>query len=136
MAAIVGKDGYLRIGTNSLAYIDNWSASLSAGSTEIPALGKNYKNREYTVRDVTGSFSGTLDLTDAGQEALYKMYLKNGTLAKAELHLGMGTKELKGQAVITSFDITMPAEDKATFSASFEADGEFETVAVTPPTGS
>lgn len=122
----MGKDGYFKIGENDVAYVDQWSASLNVGSTEIPALGKDYKNREYTIKDFTGSFSGTLDLEDAGQSAIYEMMLSGGTLAKANLHLGLGSgKELYGTAVITSFDISMPAEDKATFSCSFEADGEF-----------
>lgn len=126
MGAVMGKDGYFKIGENSVGYVDQWSASMSAGSTEIPALGKDYKNREYTIKDVTGSFSGTLDLSDEGQTAIYEMFLTNGTLAKPSLHLGLGSgKELYGQAVITSFDVSMPAEDKATFSCSFEADGEF-----------
>lgn len=127
MGAVMGKDGYFKIGSDKVGYVDNWDASITVGVAELPELGKDYKNREYTIRDVTGSFSGTLDLTDAGQSAIYTMFLSGGTLAKAALHLGMGTdKELTGNAVITNFDISMPAEDKATFSCSFEADGEFE----------
>jgi hypothetical protein len=127
MSAVMGKDGYFKIGTSAVGYIDNWSASISVGTTEVPQLGKDYKNREYTVRDVTGSFSGTLDLTDAGQTSIYSTMLKGGTLAKADLHLGLNsTNELTGSACITSFDISVPAEDKVTFSCSFEADGEFE----------
>lgn len=126
MGAVMGKDGFFKIGTDKVGYVDNWSASLTVGTTEVPEVGKDYKNREYTVRDVTGSFSGTLDLADAGQIAIYEMFLTGGTLAKADLHLGLNTtKELTGSACITTFDIGVPAEDKVTFSCSFEADGEF-----------
>lgn len=127
MGAVLGKDGYFKIGTEAVGYVDNWSASISVGTTEVPELGKDYKNREYTVRDVTGSFSGTLDLADTAQQGIYDSMLKGGTLAKAELHLGLSSAmELTGSAVISSFDISVPAEDKVTFSCSFEADGEFE----------
>ncbi len=131
MGAVLGKDGYFKIGADAVGYVDNWSASISVGTTEVPELGKDYKNREYTVRDFTGSFSGTLDLADTAQSAIYNSMLSGGTLAKSELHLGLSAdKELTGTALITNFDISVPAEDKVTFSCSFEADGEFELATV------
>ena len=127
MSAIMGKDGYFKIGENSIGYCDNYSVSTSVGSTEVNELGKDFKNREYTIRDWTGSFSGSLDLADAGQTAIYTMLLKGGTLAKADLHLGLSaTKELNGNAVLTSFDLSVPHGDKVTFSCNFEGDGELE----------
>lgn len=131
MAATMGKDGFIKIGKDKIAYIDNYSINLTNNTVEVPELGQKFTNREYTTSDASGSFSGTFDLTDTVQESIYTMFLTGGTPAKVELHLGLSaTDELTGSAVISSVDLGVAYNDKVSFSCSFSADGGFEKAEV------
>ncbi len=124
MAACLGKDGFIKVGTDKIAYIDNYSVNLTNNIVEVPELGQKFVQREYTTSDASGSFSGTFDLTDSAQESIYTMFLTGGVLSKVELHLGLNaTTELTGNVVISSVDLGATYNDKVTFSASFSADG-------------
>lgn len=124
MAACLGKDGFIKIGTDKIAYIDNYSVNLTNNIVEVPELGQQFTQREYTTSDSSGSFSGTFDLTDTSQESIYTMFLTGGNPAKVELHLGLSaTDELTGSVVISSVDLGVNYNDKVTFSASFSGDG-------------
>jgi hypothetical protein len=127
MSAVMGKDGFIKIGADKIAYIDNYSISLTNNIVELPELGKKFINREYTTSDASGSFSGTLDLLDPAQMGIYSMFLVDGTLAKMDLHLGLdSTSELNGSTVASSVDLGVNYNDKVTFSCSFSADGGFK----------
>ena len=64
MAVMVGNAAALKIGTNTVAEMDNWSLDVQTGLEETQAFGDTWKERTATIREWSGSGSGRLDTTD------------------------------------------------------------------------
>ena len=129
MSALIGKDGFIKIGTDGIAYIDNWSLSFASDTAEVSALGSRAKNFVNTTISSTGSASGTLDTSDTAQQAIMNMFVSGGTLTGVEIHLGLkeGTttpEEYTGTVIITGVEIGVSHGDKVSFSFNFQTDGE------------
>lgn len=129
MSALIGKDGFIKIGTDSIAYIDNWSLSFTSDTAEVSALGSRAKNFVNTLVSSSGSASGTLDTSDTAQKAVMDMFVSGGTLTGVEIHLGLkeGTntpEEFSGTVIITGMEIGVAHGDKVSFSFNFQTDGE------------
>lgn len=128
MSVITGKDGYVKLGPSEteVAYCDSWSMSLSRGTAEVSQFGKDYKEYVPTIKEASGSFSGTLDLLDPMQKLCYTQFMQGATPEAVELHLGFASdKEIVASAIITSCDFSVAHADKVGFSFNYQVTGEW-----------
>jgi hypothetical protein len=86
MAALIGKDGSIRIGANIIGYIDSWSLNPTVGTAEVTQYGNVNRQYAYTIKDWSVTCSGTLDKTDAQQITLTNQF-EGSALAVAALRL-------------------------------------------------
>ncbi|MFA5376865.1 MAG: hypothetical protein WC455_14035 [Dehalococcoidia bacterium] len=125
MAAIVGKDGSIRIGANVIGYIDTWSLSPVNGTAEITAFGESARQYTYTLKDWTCNASGSLDKTDAQQITLSQQ-TEAATLAVVALRLcvsATGNSYWGGNAYVKSMAVNSSVGDKVSITFDFQGTG-------------
>ena len=86
MAATIGKDGEVRIGSTVMALMDTWALNMTVDVVETTAFGDTHKERVQTFKDWTVSMSGSLDRSDAQQAALLDQF-EDGTLSEVQVRL-------------------------------------------------
>lgn len=127
-----GKDGYFKMkkasqtgGTaDKVAYIDNYSLSINASVAEVSQLGDEWKKTVATLKDWSGTASGTLDLADEEQAMILGMFTESAKVEAVEITFGLGgTSEYGGKATISGITIGASVNDKVTFSFNFSGDG-------------
>ena len=120
MAVMAGKDGEIKLGTNKIGYIDNFSLNVNLGSAETSQIGKQWKEHIPTASDWSGSASGTLDYADAAQKEIVDELLNcTDQLFTGEFKVGP-TLTLTGSMIITSASITGSHGDKVAVSFNFQ----------------
>ena len=120
MAIDKGYLGSVYVGANKVAELNNWDITFEAGQQETTSFGDTARKRAYTVKDISGSFSGYGDKSDTnGQNALINQFLSGGTPAASFLYLYVsGAQGYYGSALVTpgkSADTTA----LQTFTAAF-----------------
>jgi len=125
---MVGKDGFVKVGSDKVGYIDAWSISFAGDIAETNEMGERAKKFMNTTISASGSASGTLDTSDTAQLALLDMFTSGGELEEVDLHLlleeGNSTdEEFTGQAVITGVEIGSSYTDKVTYSFNYQFSG-------------
>lgn len=140
MAAHAGKDGFFKIDGGAVAYMDNYSLSINAGTADITCLGDEWKQSIATQKSWSGSASGTLDLADPEQAAVLAMFTGSSSVTAQTLAFGLGgNSSYGGSATISSISIGASVTDKITFSFNFEGNGpltlinEYDTTRVATP---
>lgn len=105
MAATVGKDGDVKIGAATVAYMDAWNLTPNINTPEITAFGDAARVYSSALRDANVTFSGTLDRSDTDQADLMDQF-EDGTLADIAVRLytaaasyWSGNVRLTGQTV-------------------------------------
>ncbi len=82
MAVMVGNAAALKISTNTIGEMDNWSLDVQTGLEETQAFGDTWKERTSTIKEWSGSGSGRLDTADTnGHVALKTAFLAGSTVA-------------------------------------------------------
>lgn len=124
MAVMAGKNGLIKIGDNTVGYIDNFSINVNLGSAETSQIGKQWRDYIATCSDWSGSISGTLDYADAGQKAVVDELMTPTDVAMTgEFKVGP-TLTVTGDFFITSVSITGSFADKVAVSINFQGTGE------------
>ena len=88
--AIVGKDGKVTIGANTVVGMGTWSLDgIQTDEFDSSAFGDTWKKFEYGMKDGgTVSFNGHYDPTDTtGQQALQQANLYNSALTDLRLYI-------------------------------------------------
>ena len=126
MAAAMGKDGWLAIGTTTegLLYVDSWSLSPAIGTAEITAYGNSAKAFVSTLREWTATVSGTLDMSDTGQADIMDHF----TAATASTTMNIWlydrtTCYFGGTVLITGAQINSQVGDKVSFTYNLQGTG-------------
>ena len=120
MAALVGYNGAVKIGANSVALMDSWELSPSANVMDITSFGDSWKVKLSGLKDWTAKVSGKYDFTDTnGQMALWTAFL-NGTTVSLELDVD-GSHKFTGTAFVKSPPIKVGVD--ATESVEFDLEG-------------
>jgi|SRR5579885_2138877 len=120
MAALAGKDGLVKIGTNTVALMDSWEVNPSADMLDITSFGDDWKTKIAGLKDWSAKVSGNFDYTDTdGQVALVTAFI-NGTTVTLKLYTD-DTHYVTGSAFVTSFPIKVGVSDKET--VEFDLDG-------------
>ena len=123
MGRTAGKDGEIKLGTNKIGYIDNFSIAINVTTSETNGLGKEWKEHIETGRDWSGSLSGTLDYSDAGQKAAIDAVLTHQTVKLSGAFKVSDDLTYNGSFTVTSLSITGSWGDKIAVSINFEGDG-------------
>lgn len=127
MAAYAGKDGYFQLDGGRVAYIDNYSITINAGSVDKTSIGDEWTGKLATQKSWNGSASGTLDLADKEQSKVLSMFTGAGSVEAQQLVFGLGGGSFfRGKATISNIQIGASVSDKITFSFSFEGDGPLD----------
>ena len=123
MAATAGVDGSIKIGSNVIGYIDNFSLNINQGVADTSSLGKMWKESIETVKDWSGSLSGSLDYEDAAQKAIVDKFLgTDRTLVTLDFVVSSALT-LSGTASLSSISIGASVSDKVTISCNFTGNG-------------
>jgi hypothetical protein len=88
--AIVGKDGKVTLGANTVVGMGTWSLDgITTDELEASAFGDEWKQYEYGMKDGgTVSFNGHYEPTDTtGQQALQQANLYNSALTNLRLYI-------------------------------------------------
>lgn len=123
MAASAGVDGSIKIGTNVVGYIDNFSLAINQGVADISSLGKMWKESLETVKDWSGSLSGSLDYEDAAQKAIVDKFLGSDRTSVTLTFVISSDLTLEGTASLSSISIGANVSDKVTISCNFTGNG-------------
>ena len=121
--AVTGTGGAVRIGTDKVAEIANWSLDLGADDIDITSFdSQGWRERMQGIKEWSGSFEGNFDPTDTtGQAALINAWI-SGDSVTLELQVNSSIK-FSGDAFVTP-SIETPVDDKVSFSCDFSGTGE------------
>lgn len=124
MAAVMGKDGDVRIGSVTLS-LDSWSINPSFNTADVTVYGNDTKVNAQTLAEWSGEASGTLDLANATSVALLDQFKlgAGGAAVNFRGYTGASTY-WSGSAILTGASIGSTVGDKVTVSFSFACAGD------------
>ena len=70
MAKHVGRNGVLKSGATDIAHVRSWEFTESAPQIDLTVMGESFADQDSGLPAISGSFSGLLDPSDAGQDTL------------------------------------------------------------------
>lgn len=123
MAVYTGYGGSVKVGTNTVAELGEWSLDINADTQDTTSLGSTgWRSYVVTLKNWSGSASGRWDMTDTnGQKALQDALL-GGTTVTLNLYID-STKRYSGTAVITKVSVSTSADGVAEVSFDFQGTG-------------
>ena len=120
--AVTGTGGAVKLGTNKIAEISNWSLDLGADDIEITSFdSQGWKEYLAGLKEWSGSIEGNLKTDDTnGQKAILNAWL-NGTKLSFTFEVSSGVS-FQGEAFVKP-SIEVPVDDKASFSCDITGTG-------------
>jgi len=120
--ALAGKGGAVKLGTNKIAEISNWSLDLGADDIDITSFDSNgWKEYLAGLKEWSGSIEGNLKTDDTnGQKAILNAWLSGASLAFTFV-VSSGVT-FQGSALVKP-SIEVPVDDKASFSCDITGTG-------------
>lgn len=109
-------------GTTLVGWVTEWSLDKSLETVDTTSFGNNNRTRIPSIKDATGSFTGSFDDSDTAQSALITAF-ENGTFVGLRLYVGTAKYFNIGSAVITGYNPTMAVDGKADIEYTFESNG-------------
>jgi hypothetical protein len=126
MAAVIGKDGDIRIGSVTLS-LDSWTLNPTFNTADITKFGNKTKVNTQTLMEWSAEGSGTLDMADAQQGALLDQFKlgAGGSVVNLRLYTRTATSAVywTGSAILTGANVQSTVGDKVTVSYSFACAG-------------
>ena len=120
--AVTGTGGAVKLGTNKIAEISNWSLDLGADDIEITSFdSEGWKEYLAGLKEWSGSIEGNFVADDInGQKAILNAWL-NGTKLSFTFEVSAGVT-FTGDAYVKP-SIEVPVDDKASFSCDIQGTG-------------
>jgi predicted secreted protein len=129
MAAVVGYEGSVKIGTFTVVLLNSWELSPSSDILDITSFGDDWKVKLAGLKDWTAKASGQFDFSDTnGQLAVWTAMLNGSTVSLVLSPDGTqtftGTAYVKavspkaGVADVVSVDIDLEGTDQLSYNAS------------------
>lgn len=109
-------------GTTLVGWITEWSLDKSMDTVDTTSFGNNNRTRIPSIKDATGSFSGSFDDADTAQSALLTAF-ESGSYVGLRLYAGSAKYWNIGSALIVGYSPTMAVDGKLDVEYSFEANG-------------
>lgn len=123
MAVMAGKDGLIKVGTNTIGYIDNFSININNSTSEVNSLGKSWKEYIETGKDWSGSASGSLDYADLAQKEIVDKMLAD-TSGEFTIEMKVNSAlTLTGSVIFNSLSPSGSWGDKISVSFNFVGSG-------------
>ncbi|GAB7388996.1 hypothetical protein BSNK01_28340 [Bacillaceae bacterium] len=122
--SISGVGGKVRIGTNDVTELSNWSLDVEADTLDITHFGNSgWAVNAAGGRSWSGFFEGTWNVAndDNGQKVLQDAMFA-GTIITLELYVD-DTHKYTGQAILTGMSVETAADDWVTISFDFQGTG-------------
>jgi predicted secreted protein len=120
--ALSGFGGAVKLGTNKIAEVSNWSLDLGADDIDITSFDSNgWKEYLAGLKEWSGSIEGNFKPNDTnGQKAILQAWLAGNKLTFTfEVSTGVS---FQGEAFVKP-SIEVPVDDKATFSCDIQGTG-------------
>lgn len=124
MAAVAGRSGNFKVGTNTVASIKSWKLDINQDLKETTNFNSNgWKEQTSTIKSWSGSVEGQWNVAGdtPGQKALQDALL-GGTTVSGVFNPN-GTNSYTGNAFIKKISVSDPVDDIVTFSADIEGTG-------------
>lgn len=129
MANHKGSEGVIKVSSNTVAEVRDWSLSQSAETIDDTVMGDTARTRKPSLTSATGSLNCFWDETDtsgqvalsAGAEVTLNLYPEGDTAGDTYLSLS---------AIVTSLDVSGSADGMVEASISFESNGAVTTATV------
>jgi len=120
--AVTGKGGAVKLSSNKIAEISNWSLDLGADDIDITSFDSNgWKEFLAGLKEWSGSIEGNLKTDDTnGQKAILQAWLA-GTPLTFTFEVSSGVT-FQGSALVKP-SIEVPVDDKASFSCDIQGTG-------------
>lgn len=123
MGVLAGKDGAIRRGSATIAYIDSWTIDSNVDLHDVSALGDDDKKYVAGQQDITMQIQGTFSSTDASQAAFRAEMLSTNSVSTHQIRaLYNGTvgsiAGWSGNAFLNAKSIGSPKDGKQSFSAT------------------
>lgn len=126
MAAVHGKNAFISVEGNDLSeYCNNIQMPREADSHDVTTFGNSAHRYVGGLTDGTLTLQGIYDSAAGGpQEVLEPLLGTACTIVYAPAGDGSGQVEKTFEAVLTSYEETVPVADMITWSAEFQIDGD------------
>ena len=120
--AVTGTGGAVKLNTNKVAEISNWSLDLGADDIEITSFDSNgWKEYLAGLKEWSGSIEGNFVADDTnGQKAILNAWL-NGAKLSFVFEVSNGVT-FEGDAFVKP-SVEVPVDDKASFSCDITGTG-------------
>lgn len=123
MATYLGKDGVVKVGTNTIAEVRSFSVNQTAATAESTVMGDEWTNHKITQKSWAGQISCFWDDTDTqgqgtllvGAEVTLKLYPEGATT---------GDAELSGTVLINSIETQLAHDGLVEATFGFQGSGQ------------
>ena len=123
MAALAGKSGAVKLSTNTVTEIGDWTLDIAIDTAEATDFGDSWKEHIYTLRGASGSFKCRFDKADTnGHVALQTEALSGTSGVSLRLYID-GTNYYSGTALITSMSPSASVGGLVEVTYNFVIDG-------------
>ena len=125
MACYTGKDGVVKVGSDAVGEVTNYSLEVTAETIECTAMQQDYRTYKPTFINWSGSVDVNWDPDDAGQNALAV-----GSVVALTLYPegdAVGDTEYGGQAIVTGFSRSAAFDGKVEANIAFQGSGVLTT---------
>ena len=129
MACYLGKDGVVKVGSDAVGEVTNFSLEVTAETVECTAMGQDYRKYVSSYINWSGSVDVNWDPDDTGQTAL----VVGSSVALSLYPEGddTGDTEYSGNAIVTGFSRSAAFDGKVEANISFQGSGPLATGSVT-----
>src|SRR5690606_7946939 len=126
MAAVHGKNTFISVEGNDLSeYCNNIQMPREADSHDVTTFGNSAHRYVGGLVDGTLTLQGIYDSSAGGpQDVLEPLLGTTCTIVYCPAGDGSGQVEKTFEAVLTSYEETVPVADMITWSAEFQIDGD------------
>jgi predicted secreted protein len=122
MTAIMGFAGAVKIGTYTVAEIDNWNLSIDSDVLKTTKFGDTWKEQIAGVRMFSGKFGGRWDMTDTNGQVAFQSACMGGTTVTIILTVN-GSHFYTGSVWIKNISPKAIADATVDVDMSFEGTG-------------
>jgi len=126
MAEQHGKEGAVKVATNAVYHVTEWSIDFGVAADETTTFGDDWKTFIAGLGEWTGSFSGSYDYTDTnGQKAIQDLIVTaapTATLATMRFYVN-ASNYYSGTIFFTGLSINLSVSGVASFTITFTGSG-------------
>jgi hypothetical protein len=126
---IIGNDGDVSLGTGitNKIKVRTFAATLARTESDLTGFGDTGRRRRLGMLDLTGSFTGSLEVNDAGTTSVAVMFNQTGTtLITLGLFDGTATNDARiaANCIVNNYAFASDKTQDVTITANFaNADG-------------